>query len=279
MMTRVFIPILLMLLLPLQLSASNHAEGKFWTDYPLIDRMAPFSRGAARLKTFNIRSDSFQVYPSTTKGQKAAKWVVKLEQGQGQFRPAGGKQGAYHLVVAQQTIGPELRIATAVVHFPNPAPPPRQMLAQPKAQLEVVPLKLPREHAHYRAGESWNFLIRHDGKSLAKARVVLETANGTTQVLHADTHGVVRVIFPDDFSTQHQDPEPHAEHRRHPGAAFVLATELKTGKQNIISAFNTRYFPSDWQNKNLWLGAGYAVFGMLMASPLLCRVKRKGAKT
>ena len=54
---------------------------------------------------------------------------------------------------------------------------------------------------------------------------------------------------------------------------FVLAAEHDDGGKRYLTAFNYAYAADAARGKNLMAGAGFGVFGMLLATPLLRRKK------
>ena len=94
------------------------------------------------------------------------------------------------------------------------------MLARSKAELEIVPTPLPREHNQYRAGEEWNFALRFRGQPLAGATLRLVSDAGTQTRFASDAAGRVSVRFPADI-------EPRASQGPHGrGTACLLYTSL-----------------------------------------------------
>ncbi|NNJ92352.1 MAG: hypothetical protein HKP55_11815 [Gammaproteobacteria bacterium] len=142
-------------------------------------------------------------------------------------------------------------------------------------------MKLPREHQHFRAGENWDFLVRLNGKPVKNAPVIFETENKTREVLKTDQDGLVSIPFPYDFPEESDsaigDGQDHG-HARRKKAGFVLTVEQKSDGKQFISHFNFYYTTGAFYNKNLALGIGFALFGMMTAAPFL-RKSKKGGKS
>jgi hypothetical protein len=151
------------------------------------------------------------------------------------------------------------------------------MLAQSIMPLEILPVDLPREHRHYRAGETWSFVLRRDGQPLADHPLLFESAQGSRTTLHSDARGRVALTFPDDFPELEAGDE-HGGHRGGPRSAFVLSASWQYADgRELLTAFNYEYRPGAYAGKSLWLGGGFALLGMLAATPLLRRRKPREA--
>lgn len=241
-----------------------------WSTQPRLVKAKSFNRSMVLLEPVGIRVDAANVLPSVESDELVPSSQVRLREGLLAVRSLSPRQGGYYRVAAMQPRQDGLRMASTVVYFSNPGPAPRSMLATSALPLEIVPLALPREHRHYRANERWDFELRMDGQPLADHAVRLETAQGTQQTLRSDTQGRVRVTFPDDFPPTSADA--HAGHRRSPRSEFVLSSRWQTADGRALStAFNYHYLPDKYAGKDIWLGAGFAVLGMVVASPLLRR--------
>lgn len=228
-------------------------------------------RGAKTLRPGNIAATQLTIIPSEKADSTDASWVVGLEKGHGVIKARSGQQGAYHWVTAREDRAHETRIANTLVHFASPAPPPRDMLSSSKAELEISPLKLPREHGQYRSGESWPFQVRLEGKPLAETAVYLATSQGTRRHLITDAAGRFDVVIPDDFAEHEETPDTRHGHRKM--ASFVLGTMTQSQGRKIISGFNYSYTPGPYADKNLSLGLGVLFLGMFTAAFLLLRKK------
>ncbi|MDX1336162.1 MAG: hypothetical protein R3312_10285, partial [Gammaproteobacteria bacterium] len=215
------------------------------------------------------------VYASHKAGASDAQWDVPLEEGKGMIRSRSGQQGSYHWVMAREETGNEIRIASTVVAFSNPGPNPQSMLMAEKTELEIIPLKLPREHSDYRATESWPFMVRRNGQPLVDTEVVMQTSQGSSQTYKTDSQGEFDVVFPDDFVEEASSE--HAHHGHGAGrkkANFVLGVTAQDGERTLVTAFNYRYRPAPMADKNLPLGIGALLLGMVAATPLLRRNKK-----
>src|SRR5690606_3340201 len=96
-----------------------------------------------------------------------------------EFRAPRGT-GNYYWASARSERPDAVVTASTVHYFSNPGRAPTELLARPKGELELTPERLPREHAQYREGEEWPFLVRFRGEPLAGAVLALETEHGTT---------------------------------------------------------------------------------------------------
>ena len=122
--------------------------------------------------------------------------------------------------------------------------------------------------------------IRAHHSMLDVAQVIFETEHKTRKVLKTNQDGLVSVSFPYDFPEQGEAATKHGQghgHGRRQKADFVLSVEHATDERKFISHFNYHYTTGPFYNKNLALGIGFALFGMITAAPLL-RNSKKGAK-
>ncbi|MCW9039347.1 MAG: DUF4198 domain-containing protein [Rhodospirillales bacterium] len=257
----------------------SHDMGKpgAWTNFPLL-----LSRGSGRtaavFRGVNINAGEVTAYSPNVAGDNAVQTLPAQEKG---AKLKIGKNGGYYFATASESSGGWLVSASTVHYFSNPAPPPREMLGKQKSDLEIIPEPLPREHARYREGENWPFLVRFKGKPLPDTLITFVSEHGSKAHFTTDAEGIVNVSFPADFTF----PEPskgdkagqHAGHHR-PKAGFVLVAMHADEGTRYLSSFNYSYAPGAYRGKNLWAGVGFGVLGMVLAVPLLRRRKNNGSK-
>lgn len=188
--------------------------------------------------------------------------------------------GGFHWLSAREERGDSVWVASTVYNFNGSgAKDPTAMFMKQKNELEIIPQPHPREHARYRANEVWKFLVRFNGQPLAGHKVWLETANGSMDGFVSDAEGVIRMRLPDDFPAEEEQPAAgghnHGGMRR--SSEFVLATEHADGGRNYLTAFNSSYGPDAYDKRNLAMGLGFTLLGMLGAAPLL-RKRKNGQK-
>ena len=253
----------------------DHHTQKSWTDAPVMTLDKKRTRGFKRIFLQGVNTEQVTVYPADAEEI----WTVEVQDQAIKVKNRGGRQGGYHWLGTVSEQGNSVQSVASVIYFPNPGPAPRPVLSLQKSSLDISPVKLPREHQHYRAGESWDFLVRLNGKPLTNVPVVLETENNTREVLKTNQDGLVSILFPYDFreETESVNQNGHAGHARRKKAGFVLTVEHKADDKQFISHFNYHYTTGAFYNKNLALGIGFALFGMITAAPLL-RKSRKGGK-
>lgn len=148
---------------------------------------------------------------------------------------------------------------------------PTKLTALPKADLEIVPDPLHREHDRYTASKSYRFVLKYKNTPLAATPVVLETHNHTTQHYTSDAKGIVTVTLPNDFSGVRVG---RSENR--PGE-FLLSTQHRDGETLYTSTFSMPYYvnPNDyWQSQRS--GAGAILAGFLGGLLLYRRHKKQG---
>ena len=257
----------------------HQAPPRAWSSQPLL--VKPAGRGSRSHKAFkpvNLSVEQMWVYPSTEPEEGDVFWEVPVEDGKAKITTRSGNQGGYHWVIANEENKNSVRIASTVTYFSNPGPAPRDMLKQDKAELEIQPVRLPREHQQYRSNEAWPFQLLYQGEPMANTAVTFESRNGSESAYTTDETGRFEVTFPDDFPTDESQAKENAGHRHGPRkSAFVLSANLQRDSRNITSAFNYHYTPDAYADKSLSLGIGVAILGMFAASPLL-RHRKKDKK-
>lgn len=243
-----------------------------WTDYPVLQKTGKPSRLRSQFSPLQLHSEQLTIFPSTDEQDKGKSWQVEVKNGRGTLASQGS--GGYYWVQAKQEETHSVHLASTIQYFSNPGPAPRTMLTVVKSELEIRPLKLPREHRHYRSNEQWPFQVLYKGEPLKNAQVEFQTQHGTRQTFQGDEQGRFSLMFPEDFPKEvRSEHSAHHEYGRQK-AAFVLATHFSDGQKQFVSAFNYHYAPDAYANKSIWLGIGFAIMGMSAASPLLCRRKK-----
>jgi hypothetical protein len=284
------IVVLGMMLLAMQQVTAQSPEGhqhhqhqpqapKSWSSQPLLVKPAgPRSRTHKAFKAVNLNVEQMRVYPSTEPEEGDVSWEAPVEEGKAKIATRSGDQGGYHWIIANEESEKSVRIASTVTYFSNPGPAPRGMLKQDKVELEIQPVRLPREHQQYRSNEAWPFKLLYQGEPMANTAVKFESRNGSESAYTTDEAGQFKVTFPDDFPVEESQAKGNAGHRHgRRKSAFVLSANLQRENRNITSAFNYHYTPDAFADKNLPLGIGVAMLGMLVASPLL-RHRKKDKK-
>ena len=252
----------------------DHQSASNWTDAPLLVLAKKRTRGFKSITLKGLHTDEVTVIPSDAE----ERWPVAVKDKVVKVKSRGGRQGGYHWLGTTSEQENYVQSVASVIYFPNPGPAPRPMLSLQKSTLDISPVKLPREHQHFRAGENWDFLVRLNDKPLKNVPVVLETENKTRQVLTTNHDGLVSITFPYDFSDEPETVDEHShDHQRRKKAGFVLTVKQDLEGRQFISHFNYHYTTGAFYNKNLALGIGFALFGMITAVPLL-RKPRKGDK-
>ncbi|MEW5770977.1 MAG: hypothetical protein AB1831_11525 [Pseudomonadota bacterium] len=243
------------------------AERAAFSSLPMLLPAGRGERSGAAYCLANLRADAV-AQRNGAGGFTAAPAAVPVRDGG--FKVSAGRVGNYHWLQAAEDSQAGLFTASTAHYFANPGPAPTAMLELPKAELEIVPQPLPREHWRYRAGETWGFLLRLHGRPLANAGVRLETSGGTQRVLRSDAAGVVRVTFPEDVA---EAGVGHA-HGREAQNRFVLAVgHTDAAGRYRLSAFNHVYGAAADSGRSLGAGLGFLALGGLLALPLTIRRK------
>ena len=251
-------------------------QSSTWTAHPLLTG-AGGGRGEKMLRPVNMRDPLVALFPpdfgtASERPDGGRQPVTATARGY-PVSPAPGS-GGYHWAAATGTDGNRVTVATTVVYFSNPGPAPRPMLRAQKHELEIIPDPLPREHGHYRAAETWRFLLRFRGRPLAGQTVHLETEQGDSGTFTSDGDGFIDVAFPAKLTMR---PETGAagHHPRRPQSGFVLAASHQEGGKAYLTTFHDHFTADPFFNKNRAAGMGFMAAGMILATPL---VRRSAAK-
>ncbi|MBF0185817.1 MAG: hypothetical protein HQM06_15720 [Magnetococcales bacterium] len=271
----------LLLWMVLLLTCSRPLHASSWNELPLL-----FGQGGNRqqitLQTRQLDVERVEIFSplyGVDQNPTAGHWQVNPTVPSGITVQPKAKQGGFHWIQARQERGSSVIVASTVHYFSEPAPSPRTMLQQPKAELEIIPMPLPREFARYRAGEEWSFLLRFRQQPLTNAIVHFHSEQEIQKRLSSDGNGMVRIRFPEKFSL----PESHngapsakptsGRHDRLPLIRFALLAEHVADGREYQTTFSQSYAPDPYFDKSLASGAGFALLGMLCATPLLRRPK------
>lgn len=250
---------------------TGRPTARAWTQQPLlVGRAERGERAGAVLTLRNVAAPMVTVYASEGPTERL-KVDYPVDEGGAKISAVTPKIGNYHWVVAREETPELVKVASTAWYFGNPGNSPKDMLAIPKHELEIVPAPLPREHRSYREAEKWRFLVRFDGQPLVGQQVVIETEFGSRSAAVSDIDGYATLVFPRDFkpATQAEGENSGARQR----GRFVLATEKEANGKRYLTAFNYAYTQDTERNRSLGWGAAFGVLGMVAATPLLRRRK------
>jgi hypothetical protein len=249
-----------------------------WTSLPILKLMVTI-KDAGQLREIaflpkNFEPEGFEAYSNDTKeflAHRALSYddiVAKAD---------GGFQSGFTWIAAKQTRPDRVTVANTVYFGTDRGGKnPTAMFLQVKNRLEIIPIKYPREHSHYRANEEWPFLIRFDGYPLADQALHVVTQNGTHLEFHSDASGHALIRFPDDFDHASTPSEP--KQHRHMGISrmseFVIETEHSDHSVTFVTGFNGSYTPTALYGRSLAIGIGFMSLGMIGALPLV-RYRKK----
>lgn len=245
-----------------------------WTIYPTLKvRMSGESRATQviTLVPQNIVADVIEDYSNDLNDEKAHS---KLPVGMGGAKFDRLAKGGFHMLTAREEDGANIRIASTVYYNgERGAKNPTAMFMQQKHELEIIPQPHPREHSRYRANEDWKFMVRFNGTPLSGQKVYLETSNGSMSEFVSDAQGVFVMHVPDDFRAEEEGRQASGHNHGRRGADLVLATEYAEQGKNYLTALNSNYGSDAFDQRNLVMGAGFVLLGMLGAVPLLRKRK------
>jgi hypothetical protein len=271
-----FLAILLLAASPAQaerpLPDCRAAERNVFSSLPMLLPSGQAGRAGTPYCMTNLRAGSVEVRNGAGGFGAGPETVPVMDNG---FRAEAGKVGNYHWLQAGESTRFGVFTASTVQFFANPGPAPTAMLQLAKADLEIVPQPLPREHWRYRAGETWNFLVRFHGRPVPDMGVRLETSGGTQKVYKTDGQGLVRVTFPDDVSSAPARPGGH-DHGSSGQNDFVLAVALTDSAGHYyLTGFNHVYAAAADAGRSLPAGLAFLAVGGVIALPLTLRRKEK----
>ena len=243
-------------------------EMNAFTTLPMLVPVGRGDRQGAPYCLANVRAEMVEVRNGAGGFEAPASAPIAA----GGFKVSAGKVGNYHWLQATEDSQIGVVTASTVHYFANPGPAPTAMLHLAKADLEIVPQPLPREHWRYRVGETGAFLVRFHGEPVANMGVRLETSGGSRQVFKTDERGIVQVTFPADVAEE--SPKGGHDHGRGGENRFVLAVGLTDAQgRYYLSGFNHVYGAAADANRSLPYGLGFLVLGGLIAVPLVVRRK------
>ena len=256
-------------------SMMQGGPARLWTQLPLLKpRMGGESR-EVRILPQNIEVPAIEAWSNNLHDAQAQRSLPVELGGAALDKPA---TGGFQMLTAREEQGDTVRVASTVHYFgERGGKNPTAMFDQVKQELEIVPQPYPREHSRYRANEDWRFLVRYKGQPLAGSLVQLETSNGSQAELHTDAQGIVTVHIPADFQAEANKQAGAASHGMRRSADFVLAATHVAEGRNYLTAFNSSYGPDAYDQRDLVMGVGFMLLGMLGAAPLLHKRKDKEA--
>lgn len=244
----------------------NSGADRFWTEQPVIVPAGPRAeRGKTGLGVRNIAPDTFRVF-----GPNSPDAPVQPPQADGRWQigPATPDKGGHHWLVASQTLpNGDMLTASTSWNFPSKGDAPTRLLRQSRGGLEIVPVYLP-EHGGIREGETWEFIVRFDGRAVNGIAVSMDTEPGTRTKVVTDDRGIARIAIPRDFDPATIDPKAGATRTR---KGFALAAEYQVGERRHRTAFNYYYYPDLMRERDLAGGIGFLILGMSLGLPLLRR--------
>ncbi|MES9949758.1 MAG: Ig-like domain-containing protein [Candidatus Thiodiazotropha sp.] len=179
----------------------------------------------------------------------------------------------YHAIVAEKDWGDHKEAVIRYEYrFGRPSKQsPSRLAAKQKTEFEIVPDPIPREHYRYHSLETWDYLVRFNGKPVNDLEVILNTDNGSQLSSTTDSNGRVSFQIPDDF------PGMIEGERDKRLGQFTVSSEYLEGDRRYTTRLNADYRvnPAHWQSTRL----GLLVVGIgFIAGGFLGRVNRSGGK-
>ncbi|MDQ6997955.1 MAG: hypothetical protein Q9M17_04505 [Mariprofundus sp.] len=192
---------------------------------------------------------------------------VLLENGQLALKPTG--KNNYHVLVAKREHGNvhETAIRYLFLHGKPTGHSPSELTAASKAELEIVPSPLPREHWHYQGNQQAHFQILFQGKPLVGHAVAIETSHGAVMQATTDAQGMFQITVPDDFTLIKKG-------RMHnPPAEWRITVQHEQDGQQYSTILTAPYYvdPNHWQP----LSWGLMAVGVAMLLALFVLIRRQ----
>ncbi|MBN1007039.1 hypothetical protein [Amphritea pacifica] len=198
-----------------------------------------------------------------------------LEVEKGIYRVKGSGKNNYHALVAREEGSDYRHLAVRYLYF-NGKPvdgSPSDLLAESLGELEIVPDPLPREHWRYTSDKPYRFMVQFKGQPLPEQPVLVMTETGSTEILHSDSDGVLKLVIPDDFATV----VPGA--RKNPPGELRIFSEVDREGINYQSSLSMSYYvnPTHWKSASLGAMAalGGLLFGLWLNRRLPIHSRRK----
>lgn len=148
---------------------------------------------------------------------------------------------------------------------------PTKLTALPKADLEIVPDPLHREHDRYTASKTYRFVAMFEGKPLGNTSITLETRNTPAHTYTTDAEGVAEITLPNDFRNVKPD------RRANKPSEFLITLRHVANGTHYVSTFTMPYSanPNDFWQSQEW-GAGAIFIGFLGGLLIYRRQSAKG---
>lgn len=185
------------------------------------------------------------------------------------FRPSGKEN--YHALLAVRESGTltEVAIRYLFLHGKPTGNSPSELTHSDKAELEIVPNPLPREHWRYASNQNVEFLVRFRGRPLGNFPVSVATSNGSQMDARTDANGRLRIEVPDDFAVV------KAGRRNNPPAEWRIEVSHEDAGGRFKTVFSAAYHadPSHWQPLSWGLAA--VAGGMLFSGVINLRRRRR----
>lgn len=166
----------------------------------------------------------------------------------------------YHAIVAKQRDDNSENVVIRYVyrHGKPSGHSTSELTAQNKADLEIIPDPVPREHSRYYSKQVWDFIVKFKGQPLVQHPVMLNTSNGTIMLKKSDDYGRVSFKLPDDFS---QIAIGERDRRK---AELHIVTELTLDNEKWFTQLDSDYSVSESYWRLTFLGVIVMVIGFML---------------
>ncbi len=162
----------------------------------------------------------------------------------------------YHVVVAEQQINNLKKTFIRYIYRhgkPSGHSTSKVVLAN-KAELEIIPDPVPREHNRYYSMQGWSFIVHFQGQPLSSHPVELKTENGSLLQQNTDNQGKVTFVLPDDF------PNVTPGKRDKRSATMTISTQHQSGSQQWQTQLAADYAI----NESYWRSTNWGIITMII---------------
>ena len=147
---------------------------------------------------------------------------------------------------------------------------PTKITAFEKSALEIEPVLLPKEHNEYEGSDTYDFIVRFNGKPLVNQSIAFATSQETTETLTTDDDGRFSLTLPNDFTNVVMNK------RGNKAAEFVLKTSYTHEGVEHANTFTMPYYVNAtdyWKDE--FGGALLLFLGLILGIYLFRNINKK----
>ncbi len=166
----------------------------------------------------------------------------------------------YHVIVAEQQLGNLKKVFIHYIfrHGKPSGHSTSEVVTANKAELEIIPDPVPREHDRYYSQQEWSFIVHFHNEPLASHSVQLNTENGSHLEGMTNNQGRVTFKLPDDF----QDVIAGSRDKR--TAHMTIQTQYQSGNKQWQTQLGADYAVSESNWRSTPWGIAIMIFGLIL---------------